>query len=516
MRTILLLVVNAFLTRTASFGAIHDCASGCSLSGQCCPLSTSTCNANSNYIMSPVSAHNTSSFSACSIGNICTTLGSGVNTSCLADPGERTVISLQQCGNGIVEPGEDCDPGSSGSSCCNPQTCKFAAGAVCDPASSPCCTGKCQYAPKTTVCRPAVDAQCDVAETCTGNNATCPADVTKPDGQGCGASGAGLSCAAGLCTSRDAQCRSQGTSMNITRACTLSATSTCQLSCADPSSNADCILLSNNFVDGTECGYGGRCRQGICQTGSFLNRAKSWYRQNLQIAIPVTIVVGILILVILFSLFSCLRRRHRLRQAGKTAPSARFLARPDFGRARWSYRGRRPGATKGGFPGVQKGSATSSREPIVPHANGPSSSSPPRTRPSADGLTPPRNRSSGDMMRQHGWQPTWQPGWQPSVPPPALARTGRAPERRGSAPASPPMRSSGEAFHERRASSGAGWQAAARRSEENRPGHWAGVAKCVSCRPMGFIRADLHTASATHRVAAGLPQDGDTGSSLSH
>jgi hypothetical protein len=34
-----------------NFGAIHDCSAGCSLSGSCCPLSSSTCNADANYIM---------------------------------------------------------------------------------------------------------------------------------------------------------------------------------------------------------------------------------------------------------------------------------------------------------------------------------------------------------------------------------------------------------------------------------------------------------------------------------
>ncbi|KAK4336486.1 hypothetical protein RTBOTA2_005291 [Rhodotorula toruloides] len=49
-----------------NFGAIHDCASG------------------ANYIMSPVSEKNVSSFSPCSVGNICTTLSSSLNTTCLA------------------------------------------------------------------------------------------------------------------------------------------------------------------------------------------------------------------------------------------------------------------------------------------------------------------------------------------------------------------------------------------------------------------------------------------------
>jgi hypothetical protein len=72
-----------------------------------------------------------------------------VQTSCLVDPGSTTLISLEQvrwipfsfvelalrrevsadlvcsfllqCGNGILEPGEDCDPGAGAeSACCDP------------------------------------------------------------------------------------------------------------------------------------------------------------------------------------------------------------------------------------------------------------------------------------------------------------------------------------------------------------------------------------------------------------
>lgn len=113
------------------------------------------------------------------------TSGGRTNTTCLADPGSGVkTISLQMCGNGIVEDGEDCDPGKgSTSSCCDVNTCKFKSGAVCDPASSPCCTDSCSFAPTTQVCRPAKDAQCDQAEMCTGNSSACPTDVFSPNGK---------------------------------------------------------------------------------------------------------------------------------------------------------------------------------------------------------------------------------------------------------------------------------------------------------------------------------------------
>jgi hypothetical protein len=107
------------------------------------------------------------------------------NTSCLLDPDpNRQTISLQMCGNGITEEGEDCDPGKGvNSTCCDTNTCKFTAGSVCDPLSSQCCTPHCTFAPSTQVCRPSKDSQCDTPETCTGNSSSCPADVVAPNGE---------------------------------------------------------------------------------------------------------------------------------------------------------------------------------------------------------------------------------------------------------------------------------------------------------------------------------------------
>ena len=111
--------------------------------------------------------------------------GSQTNTSCVVDPDPtRQVISMQMCGNGIVEAGEDCDPGlGNNSTCCDQQTCKFTAGAVCDPSSSTCCTSDCKVAPATKLCRQSKDDRCDTPEYCTGSSSTCPADITKPNGE---------------------------------------------------------------------------------------------------------------------------------------------------------------------------------------------------------------------------------------------------------------------------------------------------------------------------------------------
>ncbi|KAH9820844.1 Disintegrin-like metalloprotease [Melampsora americana] len=265
-----------------SFGAIHDCVGGCESTDTCCPMSTSSCDSNAEYIMSPQSSSIVSEFSPCSIGNICSALKApGIDLSCLISPGQRKVISLKQCGNGIVEPGEDCDPGEGKSSeCCDVQTCKFVEGAVCDPMNSErCCTGQCQFASSGLICREARDSECDQAARCTGTSAVCPENIAATNGKACGSSGGGLTCTSGLCTSRDKQCQIGGAHLGLKTACGPTATGTCQLACVDPSGQADCILLQNKFLDGTSCGNGGQCVQGICKGGHRTANAadKSWF-----------------------------------------------------------------------------------------------------------------------------------------------------------------------------------------------------------------------------------------------
>ncbi|KAI0089873.1 Metallo-peptidase family M12-domain-containing protein [Irpex rosettiformis] len=295
-----------------NFGAIHDCADGCGSGGPtCCPLSASTCNANSQFIMSPVAESSEQKFSQCTLGNICSLMQTGAsgatNTTCLIDAtNAKDTISLGMCGNGIVESGEECDPGKGvNSTCCDSTTCKLKSGAVCDPDSSACCTQQCSFAPSTQVCRPAKDASCDMVEMCTGNSSACPADITAPNGKSCG--GNGLACASGVCTSLDKQCQTVGASMNLQKACPSRNDKSCQVSCQDPTTSNQCIVLQSPLVDGSPCGYGGMCNKGTCQSGSFLDTAKAWYRENLQISIPVTIAAVFVILIILYLIFSAIR-----------------------------------------------------------------------------------------------------------------------------------------------------------------------------------------------------------------
>ncbi|KZS90349.1 hypothetical protein SISNIDRAFT_444293 [Sistotremastrum niveocremeum HHB9708] len=294
-----------------NFGAIHDCTSGCNSTAGCCPSSATTCAAENQFLMNPISNAGEMKFSPCSIGNICSLIPQGnpnaINSSCIQDASasEKT-ITVQMCGNGIVEDGEECDPGvGNNSTCCNSATCTFTAGSVCDPTSDACCTSTCQFSPATQVCRPAVNSQCDIAETCTGNSSACPPDTFHANGLQCGTDGE--TCANGLCTSQSLQCQTVGSSLGLKAACP-NRNPSCSISCQDPDDSSSCMVLQSNFVDGTPCGYGGFCEKGNCQLGSLLDTAVSWYKQNLQIAIPISVAAGLVALVAICWLFSALGR----------------------------------------------------------------------------------------------------------------------------------------------------------------------------------------------------------------
>ncbi|KAK2789809.1 hypothetical protein FQN52_005935 [Onygenales sp. PD_12] len=306
-----------------TFGAVHDCdAELCSDSemvatSQCCPASQSSCDANGRFIMNPTSGRGITQFSACTIGNICSGMGrNSIKTDCLSDNRGVVTITGSQCGNGIVEEGEDCDCGGeescSNNQCCDAKTCKFKGNAVCDDSNEDCCRG-CQFASSNTICR-ASTGPCDPEETCTGNTGTCPKDNSKPDGDECGD---GLTCASGQCTSRDLQCKSiMGNLLdgNATYACD---SDSCDVKCSAPSLGNRCSYIRQNFLDGTPCRAGGKCENGICTGSSFGNEAKSWINRHLPVVIGVAAGVGGLIVL---GILGCIIRRCRRPRHRNMAP----------------------------------------------------------------------------------------------------------------------------------------------------------------------------------------------------
>lgn len=313
-----------------TFGAVHDCTSQTCADGtvtkqQCCPLSASDCNANGQFIMNPSTGTGIATFSSCTMGNICSAMGrNSVKSTCLSNNKDVVTVTGSECGNGIVEAGEECDCGGAegcgSNSCCDPTTCKLTANALCDPSNDECCTSTCQLAGSGTVCRPSTGT-CDPAETCPGTSASCPADVTSPDGTTCGSSGAGLTCASGQCTSRNLQCKTLMGSLttgNDTYACSSQG---CQLSCASPEFGANtCLSMNQNFLDGTPCQGGGHCSNGNCEDVSLSKEIAELFRNNLDIVIPVSVVVGILVfLAISGCVFSVIKRRRRRRHLRELA-----------------------------------------------------------------------------------------------------------------------------------------------------------------------------------------------------
>ncbi|RKP34670.1 Metallo-peptidase family M12-domain-containing protein, partial [Dimargaris cristalligena] len=220
----------------------------------------------------------------------------------------QTTLESAMCGNGIQEPGEECDCGTpdecANNKCCDGTTCKLKPGAVCSDSNALCCNN-CQIRPVDFVCRSKY-SECDVAETCDGMNSTCPSDVRIPDGTDCGAKDSGLQCASGQCTSRDAQCVARGGSLFIKEHCTLNTgLDPCDLQCDNPQNTLSCIYMSGSFIDGTVCGFHAKCRDGKCKGDNGLYDFLLMYQRNLQVAIPVTILIVIVVLAILYSI--CIR-----------------------------------------------------------------------------------------------------------------------------------------------------------------------------------------------------------------
>ncbi|KAI7853791.1 Metallo-peptidase family M12-domain-containing protein [Circinella umbellata] len=369
-----------------NFGAIHDCtADTCPCSGascQCCPYSSTECDAQGRYIMNPSSNVSTEDFSPCTIGKICE--GFPQLGSCLEDPGSRTIATLQMCGNGIKEDGEDCDPGGNNSTCCDASTCKFINNAKCDDSSDLCCQN-CQPRPKDTVCRAAA-SQCDVEEKCPGDSGDCPKDSFKTDGDSCGDH---LQCASGQCTSRDQQCRQRGSDMKISKACG-SASGSCQMICDNPGSFS-CLLFNGFFIDGTPCGVGGACKNGECSLDNFGDNAKNWIENNKQIAIPVLIVVGLLVLFCIFRClcYGCCGLGGYRTVNNKGAVYVTTAAPPPYGPSQPYYP--QPGQQQGQWvdPGQYNGAQYNAMPPSAP---------PPSYTPG-----PPANREAYEMNAAQNW-----------------------------------------------------------------------------------------------------------------
>jgi cysteine-rich repeat protein len=211
------------------------------------------------------------------------------------------------CGNGTVEPGEQCDDGGTADGDCCSSTCQFESAATecrasagdCDLAES--CPGDAGTCPAdafeadTTLCRAAADL-CDAAEFCPGDGAQCPGDAFQPDTFEC-RSAAGVCDLPELCTGlgsacpADAKstslCRGIGGTCDVAESCD-GVSDQCPPDQVDPGLCADsnpctteaCVVLDCQFTDVSDgtlcadadlCNGDETCQAGVCSAGAPLD-----------------------------------------------------------------------------------------------------------------------------------------------------------------------------------------------------------------------------------------------------
>ncbi|XP_060118347.1 disintegrin and metalloproteinase domain-containing protein 20-like [Heteronotia binoei] len=146
---------------------------------------------------------NSDKFSNCSYRDYYKLMKSG-KVNCMfsaADPDKQYQVT--NCGNGVVEHGEQCDCGSKWNCrwdpCCQ-SDCRLRSGMTC--AFGECCV-KCQYLPTGAVCRESTSV-CDLPEYCNGSSEWCPEDVYVQDGAPCSD---GSFCYHGNCSTHNKQCK---------------------------------------------------------------------------------------------------------------------------------------------------------------------------------------------------------------------------------------------------------------------------------------------------------------------
>jgi len=162
---------------------------------------------------------------------------------------------MRRCGNGNVDPGEECDDGNTvAGDCCSP-TCQLEPdGQACDDGrfctlNSTCSQGACVGGTP----RDCADANSCTADRCDEPSAQCVHDAAILDGTACDDGNA--------CTQRDAcaggSCRGDAVTCDDGNVCT---TDTCDPTAGCTFTNADGAACD----DGDQCTDGDACRQGAC------------------------------------------------------------------------------------------------------------------------------------------------------------------------------------------------------------------------------------------------------------
>ncbi|XP_027867888.1 disintegrin and metalloproteinase domain-containing protein 22 isoform X3 [Xiphophorus couchianus] len=154
-------------------------------------------------IMDDVGFYLPKKFTDCNVEEYHNFLNSGGGACLFNKP--MKLLDPPECGNGILEAGEECDCGSTeecakeGENCC--KNCTLTKGSNC---SNGLCCRNCQMEVMGVLCRDAVN-DCDIPEKCTGNSSQCPPNVHKMDGYTCEKDQG--RCFNGRCKTKDRQCK---------------------------------------------------------------------------------------------------------------------------------------------------------------------------------------------------------------------------------------------------------------------------------------------------------------------
>uniref|UniRef100_A0A8C7AQV7 A disintegrin and metallopeptidase domain 3-like n=1 Tax=Neovison vison TaxID=452646 RepID=A0A8C7AQV7_NEOVI len=164
-----------------------------------CYCPGTTCIMNSKAIRS----HGVKFFSSCSMDEFKRMI-SQPEFECLQNQIASEVVYQKRhslCGNGILEPPEQCDCGEF-QKCCNPADCTLTEFADCG--TGPCCDREtCLISIRGTLCRESKDP-CDFPEFCNGKNEYCVPDAKSADLEPCNNKTA--YCYNGVCQDTDKQC----------------------------------------------------------------------------------------------------------------------------------------------------------------------------------------------------------------------------------------------------------------------------------------------------------------------
>uniref|UniRef100_A0AC34FBR8 Uncharacterized protein n=1 Tax=Panagrolaimus sp. ES5 TaxID=591445 RepID=A0AC34FBR8_9BILA len=183
---------------------------------------------------------------------------------------QRCFVEEQKslCGNGILEPGEECDGGgrfvaeqmgeSAGTAdpCCTSE-CKLRPNALCSPKHAECCSAACDYRQADSMCQPRNNETCRAASYCTGNSSVCPVQDNVEEGTGCSDEG---KCMLGKCISF---CE---TLNNESRPCTCENVKDSCYRCCKQGELGKCLPITpyRYLKEGSICILG-HCRQNICE-----------------------------------------------------------------------------------------------------------------------------------------------------------------------------------------------------------------------------------------------------------